>query len=157
MINKTLGLYKKHKEIVHYLIVGVLTTIVSIASYNFFRIWIPDDKVYHIVVGIEGYIICTVFSWIIAVLFAYITNRIFVFESKEKRIVKEMSSFFGARLLTLGIEIFVMFLLVKVLYVNDRIAKILVQFIIVVLNYVFSKLLVFNKKKDNKNMTKKDI
>jgi Predicted membrane protein len=149
LYKKCLKLYKKHKEIVRYLIVGCMTTLVSIVSYNLFRIWLEDDKIYKILgLSFKGYLICTVLSWIIAVTFAYFTNRKYVFESKEENVVKEMSQFFAARLLSLGAEVLVMILLVAVFGLNDRISKIIVQFIVFVLNYIFSKVFVFKNKKD---------
>ena len=130
-----LTLYKKYKEIINYLIVGGLTTIVSILSYIIFKLIIPN------------YITCTVLSWIAAALFAYFANRIFVFNSKNKNKIKECINFISCRLLTLGIEIAVMFLFVDLIKIPDLISKISVQFIIVVLNYIFSKLLVFKEKR----------
>ncbi len=128
------NLSKNLKETLNYLIVGFLTTVVSIVSYNLFRFVISNITV------------CTILSWICAVLFAYVTNRIFVFNSKEKNILKEVTNFTLSRIFSLVVEIVVMFILASVLLINDRIAKILVQFIIVVLNYITSKLFVFKKK-----------
>ncbi len=122
------------KETINYLIVGVLTTIVSITSYYLLRTIINDYK------------ICTVLSWIIAVLFAYVTNRIFVFKSKEKRIFKEFISFIGSRIFSLLAELLCMFVMVQLINIPDRIAKIIVQVIIIILNYILSKLFVFKKK-----------
>ena len=134
----TIAFYKslssKNQEIVNYLIVGVLTTIVSIVSYYLFRSFI------------DNYLICTIISWIIAVLFAYVTNRRFVFKSKNKKILKEFISFVVSRLLSLGIEVLSMIILVDLLSIDDRISKILVQVIIIVLNYIFSKIFVFKRK-----------
>lgn len=126
-----LRIYKSKKEIIHYLIVGVLTTVVSIASYYLFRIFI------------KSYMICTILSWVAAVSFAYITNRKFVFYSREKNIIKEISKFVSSRVLTLLIEMFIMFLFVDLFNIDDRISKFFVQFVIVILNYIFSKILVF--------------
>ena len=128
------NLNSRLKETINYLIVGGLTTVVSIVSYNIFRFFI------------ENITICTILSWICAVLFAYITNRIFVFNSKEKNIIKEIVSFTASRIFSLIVEIIVMFILTSIFKINDRIAKIIVQFIIVVLNYVTSKIFVFKKK-----------
>ena len=133
IINLYNNLSDKYQELINYLIVGVLTTIVSIVSYYIFRLFI------------DNYLICTIISWIIAVLFAYITNRTFVFKSKDKNITKEFISFIVSRLLSLGIEVISMMLLVDVISFDDRISKIIVQFIIIVLNYVFSKIFVFKK------------
>ena len=135
IVKKALDLYFKYKEIINYLIVGGLTTLVSIGSYAIYRIFIPS------------YVTCTVLSWITAVLFAYVTNRIFVFESKESKVLIEFIKFVGCRLFTLGSELLTMWILVDLLNINDYIAKVIVQFIIVVLNYVLSKLLVFKKNK----------
>ena len=128
------NLNSRLKETINYLIVGGLTTVVSIVSYNIFRFFI------------ENITICTILSWICAVLFAYITNRIFVFNSKEKNIIKEIVSFTASRIFSLIVEIIVMFILTSIFKINDRIAKIIVQFIIVVLNYITSKIFVFKKK-----------
>lgn len=128
------SLSSKHQELVDYLIIGVLTTIVSIISYYIFRVFI------------DNYIVCTIISWIISVIFAYITNRIIVFKSKDNNIIKEFISFIVSRLLSLGIEIISMAFLVDLLSINDRISKIIVQIIVIVLNYIFSKLFVFKRK-----------
>jgi len=129
-------LYFQYKEIINYLIIGGITTVVSIVSYAGFRIFIEDFN------------ICTVLSWIVTVLFAYVTNRIFVFESNDKNIFQELSKFIGARFLSLLCDILLMNVFVKIFRIDDRIAKIIVQFAIVVINYVLSKILVF-KRKDN--------
>ena len=122
------------KEKFNYLVAGFLATVVSIGTYNIFRFFIEDYK------------ICTVLSWICAVLFAYVTNRKYVFNSKSKRIVKEFFSFIASRLFTLGVELLCMYLLVQVFSINDRISKVIVQVIVIVLNYILSKLFVFKKK-----------
>lgn len=132
-MKKLLGLYKRNKEIINYIIVGGFTTIVSVVSYYLFRLFISD------------YLICTVLSWIVSVLFAYVTNRIFVFESKVKNIIVEFSKFVFSRVLSLLSEVVVMFCLVQLIHIDDKISKIIVQFIILILNYLFSKLFVFNK------------
>lgn len=78
-----------------------------------------------------------------AVSFAYITNRLFVFESKSKQIVEEIFKFVSFRLLTLGLEVLLMILFVSLLKINDMIAKIILQVVVLILNYIFSKLLIF--------------
>lgn len=131
--------YHKYKEIINYLIVGVLTTVVSLASY-----YIIVSTVLNPNNAIELQI-ANIFSWVCAVAFAYVTNRIFVFESKNPKRLKELTSFVGARLLTLGMDMFIMFLMVTLLHINDKIAKLVVQVVVTIANYVFSKLLVFKK------------
>lgn len=149
MINKIIKLYKKYEELINYVIVGALTTLVSISSYYIFRLFILTGKE-------QIYIqICTVISWIFAVLFAFVTNKKYVFKSKEKgkKSLYEMIKFYLSRLTTLLIEMASMWLLTKPLNIDDKISKLLVQFIVLVLNYIFSKLFVFKKKKDiDKNM-----
>ena len=122
------------KETVNYLIAGVLATIVSIVSYYLLRIVIDDYK------------ICTVLSWVFAVLFAYFTNRKYVFKSKEKRILKEFASFIGSRIFSLLAELLCMYVMVQIINISDRISKIIVQVIVIILNYILSKLFVFKKK-----------
>ena len=131
-----LKLYKKYEEIINYLIFGVLTTVVSILSYALFT------RVCHIDINIS-----TILSWIVSVTFAFITNKIYVFKSKNDNILNEMFKFYTSRLASLGIEILIMNLLVFALHIDDMISKIIVQVIVIVLNYIFSKIFVF---KDNK-------
>lgn len=125
---------QKAKEIFNYLVVGGLTTIVSILSYNFFRLFIGN------------YTLCTVLSWIVSVLFAYVTNRKYVFNSSEENILKEFISFVSSRVLSLFFELVFMHVFVELIKVDDRLSKIVVQFFIVILNYIFSKLFVFKRK-----------
>ena len=141
MINKTKELYLKYKEIVNYLIVGVLTTVVSIVSFYILRFFIlTSDSQLHIQIS-------TVISWVLAVLFAFFTNKKYVFESKAKGKGQmiEMVKFFLSRVTTLLIEMLCMWIMTSPMHINDKIAKLIVQVIIVVLNYVFSKLFVFKK------------
>lgn len=141
MINKLKKMYKKYKEIINYLIIGGLTTVVSLISFYLVRILIfTKDTQLDIQIS-------NIISWIFAVLFAFITNKKYVFESKTtgtKRI-KEMIKFYLSRLTTLIIDTVTMWILTVPLNINDKVSKIIVQFIIVVLNYVFSKLFVFKK------------
>lgn len=142
MIEKIKKLYNNYKEIVNYLIIGVLTTVVSLVSFYLVRIFVfTNDSQFDIQLA-------NVISWVLAVLFAFVTNKKYVFESKSTGYQKflEMIKFYVSRLTTLGIEMFVMWLLTSPLKVDDMISKIIVQFIIVILNYVFSKLFVFKKK-----------
>lgn len=87
-MKKILNLYKKYEEIINYLIVGVLTTIVSLGIKWGLLFTILDAK---IAFQLQ---IAVIISWIGAVTFAYVTNRIFVFKSKSKNILKEIASFF---------------------------------------------------------------
>ena len=140
-MKKIISIYKKYEEIINYIIVGGLTTLVSLASK-----WILLFTVLDAASALELQI-AVIISWICAVSFAYITNRIFVFKSNNKNILKEITSFFGARTLTLLLEMVIMWFFVTLLRMNSDtwvlIWTILSQFIILVLNYVFSKIFVF--------------
>lgn len=134
------GLYFCYKEIINYLIFGGVTTIVNFVSY-----YIAAR-----IIGIEE-VISSGISWFCAVLFAYITNRIFVFESKakgKKAIIKEIVSFFLARVLS-GIlcDVGTFALMVKVFNINDIFSKIVTQIMVIVVNYLFSKFFIFKNKK----------
>ena len=95
--------------------------------------------------------VAVIISWIVAVTFAYVTNRIFVFKSKSKKIIREIISFFGARILTLLMEMFIMWIFVTLLKLNSDtwvlIWTMVCQVLVTIFNYVFSKLFVFKKNK----------
>ena len=134
-------LYKKYKEIINYLIFGVLTTVVSLATYYIcvFTFLNPENPV--------ELQIANIISWIFAVLFAYVTNRKYVFESKEKNKVKEATKFVGSRVFTLILDMGVMWLGVTILGFSDKIMKMVSQVLIIIGNYIISKLFVFKKEK----------
>ena len=91
--------------------------------------------------------LANIFSWICAVTFAYITNRKYVFKSKNENKLKEISSFVSSRVITLLMDMTIMFILVTLLHLNDKIAKLVVQVVVTIMNYIFSKLFVFKKGK----------
>lgn len=136
-----INFYKKHKELINYLIFGGLTTVVSLASYYILVLTILDVNK-----PIELQI-TNIIAWILSVSFAYITNRKFVFEATNENIFKETIEFYSARLTSLGIDMGLMFLLVSTLHFNDKIIKIIIQVIIIIMNYILSKLIVFKKEK----------
>lgn len=129
-------LIQKNKEVIMYLIFGVLTTLVNIVVY-----YILNDLL-HI-----HYMVANVIAWIASVLFAYITNRKYVFESNGDSIIQEFSKFVGARLSTGLMDMVVMWLLIDVLHTNSMLAKIISNVLVVISNYVLSKLFVFKKEK----------
>lgn len=133
-------LYSKYKEIINYIIVGCLTTAVSLGSYYICVITFLDPG------NPLQLQIANVISWICAVTFAYFTNRKYVFESKAANKLLEAAKFFGARVTTLLIDMVCMALFVSLLGLNDKLAKLIVQVIVFALNYLFSKLFVFKKK-----------
>jgi len=132
------GLYIKYKEIINYLIFGVLSTIVNFVTYYITARIIGIDEV-----------ISSGISWFCSVLFAYITNKIFVFESKThgiKEFLKEITSFFVARIVSGALcDVGTFALMVKVFKINDIISKIVTQIMVVIVNYIFSKLIIFKK------------
>lgn len=129
--------YKKNKEILLYIFFGGLTFIVSIASYAFFNIQIGWNA-----------LVANIGSWILSVAFAYVTNRIWVFDSNASTVagfMKEITSFVGGRVATLMIEELILFILITNLGMNSMLIKVIAQIIVIVLNYVISKLIVFKK------------
>ena len=138
-MEKIKNLYLKYKEVINYLIFGGLSTVVNFVSYYIAaRIFGIDE------------VVSSGISWFCAVLFAYITNKIFVFESKTKSIKStliELAKFFLARIAS-GIlcDVGTFALMVKVLHINDIIAKIVTQIMVIIVNYIFSKLIIFKKK-----------
>ena len=140
-MKKIKELYKKYKEVINYLIFGVLTTIVSLIVYylSVFTFLDPNNAI--------QLQIANIVSWLAGVAFAYFTNRKFVFESKEQNKLKEAGKFVTARLITLIMDMVIMYLGVTVLHFNDKIIKLISQVVIIVSNYIFSKLFVFKKGK----------
>ena len=138
-MEKIKQLYLKYKEIINYLVVGVLTTVVSLAVYyiSVFTFLNPD-----IPVQLQ---IANVLSWIAGVAFAYFTNRKFVFESTNQNKLQEATRFVSSRITTLLLDMFVMWLGVTILHFNDKIIKLISQILVIVGNYVLSKLFVFKK------------
>jgi putative flippase GtrA len=89
-----------------------------------------------------------VIAWLLSVLFAYITNRKYVFNSKATSLngkIKEITSFYVCRLLTFGVDMLSMYILIDLININDMISKIIANIIVIVLNYIFSKLIIFKK------------
>lgn len=126
-------IFWKYQDIIIYFIVGCLSTFVNLLSYAFYRLFIPS------------YLINIVLSWLTSLVFAFFMNRKYVFKSKNNKIKQEFLSFTISRLLTLGMEILFMYLLVDLIQVNDLIAKVIVQFLVFLANYLFSKFIVFKK------------
>lgn len=146
-MQKIIELYKKYEEIVNYLIMGVLATAVNLGvKYALLFTVLEASNPTQLQIAI-------VISWIVACLFAYVTNKIIVFKSKDTKIFKEFLSFVSARLLTLGMEMLIMFVFVTALGLNSDlwviIWSLVAQVVVIVANYVFSKLFIFkNSKKE---------
>ena len=129
--------FDKYREIILYLFFGGCTTLVNIVAY-----YICSR------IGF-GTAISTIIAWVLSVLFAYVTNRKYVFESKAIGFVpifKETSCFFLCRLATGLLDLAIMVAFVDFLHFNDMIMKILSNIIVIVINFVASKLLIFKNK-----------
>ena len=129
---------KRKKEVISYLFFGVLTTLINILSY------VVLSKLFEV-----DYKLATTIAWGISVLVAFITNKVYVFNSKETNIVlvaKEFSSFTFFRLLSYLMDLGVMVLMVEWLKTDDLIAKIVANVFVVIFNYFASKYVIFKKK-----------
>lgn len=127
-------------EIVRYLVFGVLTTVVNIVVYT------VSARLIHLSV-----LVSNVLAWLLSVLFAYVTNRSFVFSSKAsgaKAIAGECLGFFAGRLATGILDTILMVILVDIFALNDILTKCFVNVVVIILNYVISKLFVFRKRED---------
>ena len=135
MLKRIKNLLHKYREIISYTFFGCGATLINIVSFYLFH------QILHI-----DLIAGNVLAWILAFLFAFFTNKIWVFESREwrgKKVVTEMRDFLIARLATLVLDTFFMWLLVEAIRVNSLFAKIVVNIIVIVANYAASKLWVF--------------
>jgi putative flippase GtrA len=132
------GLIRKYKDFILYVLFGVLSTLLNIVSYWFFA---------HVLLC--GTIVSTVIAWILTVFFVYVTNRKWVFHSSAttaKEYVKEIISFFSCRIATGLVDWGCMVVFVTLLEFHDVMIKTLANVLVILLNYVASKLIVFKKK-----------
>ncbi len=140
MINWLLKMYRKYGELIRYVIVGGITTGVNLGMYMLLTsTFLDPDNGWELQAA-------NVISWLAAVTVAYILNRNVVFRSKNN-VVWEMAQFYAARLATLGLEVGMTWFFVTVLGWNDRLVKLMVQFVLVISNYLFSKLVIFRERK----------
>ena len=137
-VNSIKTLLIKYRDIIAYLFFGVCTTLVNIVAY-----WAAAHPL-----GM-GTLPASVLAWVAAVLFAYVTNRKWVFRSQavtRQEITREITSFFGCRLATGVVDWVIMFVCVDLLCFNDMVIKIFANVVVVILNYVANKLLIFKNK-----------
>ena len=142
MIEKAKALYVKYEEIMVYLIVGVLNTLVSWAAWFLCAYTILDAEV----VWQNGTL--SVIQWVVGVVFGYVMNRKYVFKSQDSRIMKEFLQFSGGRIFTLALDAAMMVLLVNILGVDKVVSRLLVAVLVMIGNYFISKFFVFKKKED---------
>lgn len=138
-MKKILTLLKKHADVISYLFFGVLTTAVN------YLIYLPCYNLLHISATLSNII-----AWAGAVVFAYLTNKPFVFQSHDwsaKTVIPELGKFVGGRLFSGGLETLIIFVTVDVLLWNGNVMKLVTSILVVVINYFVSKLLVFQNKR----------
>ncbi len=132
------GRFANQREIVAYLVFGVLTTGVNIVTYAMFT------RVLHV-----SYLWSNVIAWIVSVAFAFVTNKLWVFRSRSVEssvVVYEATTFVSARLASGGIDMVLMYALVGLAHAPDLWAKVFVNVVVVVVNYVFSRVVVFRNR-----------
>ena len=137
MKDKLKALYLKYKSIIAYLFFGGCTTLVNVVVY----------QLGYNVLGISN-VVSTIVAWLLSVLFAFVTNKLWVFESKSfsvDALRRELPSFFAARLLTGLLDLLIMYITVDKLQLNALLWKILSNIVVIILNYIASKLFVFKK------------
>ena len=130
-------LFNKYREYILYIIFGGLTTVVNFAVYYALNIFV-------------WYIIANIIAWAVSVVFAFVTNKIFVFESKntsDKKTLTEFIEFTLFRVLSGVMETALLYVFVDLLSQSENIFKIIISVLVVVLNYIFSKFIIFSKKK----------
>ena len=142
MMEKIKELWIKYEEIITYLIVGVLNTIVSWAAFFICAYTILDAQV------VWQNVLLSIISWVVGVVFGYFMNRKYVFKSKEPNIWKEFLQFSGGRVSTWILDAVMMVLMVNILSINETFSKLFVSVLVMIGNYLISKLFVFNKKKE---------
>ena len=131
-------LWEKYKSLVLYAVFGGLTTLVNMGAY-----WLCFNAI-----GIPN-VPATIIAWLLAVCFAFITNKLWVFDSKsfdKKTLWHEIPTFFGARIATGLLDVLIMYVAVDVLKWDSMVWKLISNVIVIVLNYIASKLVIFKKK-----------
>lgn len=138
LIEKLAALYRRYKETLLYLVFGGLTTLINIAAYWLLTAVFSVDVM-----------VANALAWVLSVLFAFVTNKLFVFESKSlavSLVLKELGLFVGARLFSGALDMGVVYLFAVRLRFNDLVVKVLSNIIVIVVNYILSKLIIFKKK-----------
>lgn len=137
-MDKLIALIKKHWDIVSYLIFGVLSTVVN------YLVYLPCYNLLHFSAAVSNMI-----AWVVAVAFAFLTNKPFVFQSHDwssKTVIPELTKFVATRVGSGLLETVIIFVTVDLLFWNGNIMKLFTSVLVVIINYVGSKLLVFKKR-----------
>ena len=154
-MDKLKNLYKKYKEQVNYIIFGVCTTAVNMVAYYLLMLvpfFSSEENAVRLFGGTYkiGYLLANAIAFVVVVIFSYWANRRFVFENKVSgaaAVLCQFAVFFATRLLSFAIEELLMFVSVEHIGIGEWIAKWPVAVVVVILNYVFGKLIVFRKGK----------
>ena len=137
-MNKIRMLIRKHYDILAYLFFGVLTTVVN------YIVYLPCYNLLHLSAAVSNAV-----AWVVAAAFAYLTNKPFVFKSHDwsaKTVIPELSKFLGCRIGSGAAETLILYLAVDLLGMNGNLWKLLTNILVIIMNYIGSKLLVFRKK-----------
>lgn len=147
IINWCWDIYKKYKEIFNYLICGVIATVINIGVFALFNYFLSENL----------YQVSNIIAILASVFFQYFSNRFFVFERKEqtkKEVWIEFGKFMSARAVTALLDIAIMYIGVSLLFINELIMKVFTNIIVIILNYILSKFIVFTKKKTPEKLSK---
>lgn len=125
---------KKDKSFVRYIFIGLCTTLVNLSSYFFFYTHLECSA-----------LVSSVYGWALAVIFAYISNRYYVFESKEKNVVEEFLKFSSCRIISGFFEVFFMFVTVDVWNLRFFLSKCSCIVFVTLMNYFASKFMIFGR------------
>lgn len=139
MVEKIKQLMIKYEEIIVYLIVGVINTVISWAAWFLCAYTILDAQI------VWQNIVLSLISWVVGVVAGYFMNRIWVFKSHEPNMVKEFAQFAGGRVATGLLDPVMMVIMVNVLKINEAFSKIFVSVFVMIGNYIISKFFVFKK------------
>lgn len=142
MISKIVKYWEKYRSVLLYLVFGVLTTVVN------YLVYLPCYNLLHWSASLSN-----AAAWVVAVAFAYLTNKPFVFDSHDwsaAAVIPELTKFVGTRIASGGMETLILLVAVDILGWNGNIWKLITSVLVVVLNYIGSKLLVFRKKPEKR-------
>ena len=140
MIETIRALLRKYRELVSYVFWGVMTTTVNYVSYTLLT------EVFHV-----HYMAGTIIAWTVSVLFAYFVNKLFVFQSRDwawRVALRELWQMVASRLFSLGLEMAIMWFFVDTMHFNHLIVKLAANVVVVIVNYVLSKFIIFKKKQN---------
>ena len=137
-MNKLISLINKYRDVILYLIFGVCTTVVNLAVF-----WVLTSPLK------VNELIANIIAWILAVLFAFLTNRDLVFHAgKSGSVFSQMIKFYLGRAITLALEEAMLLVFITLLHFNSMAVKTIAQVLVIVLNFVISKLIIFRKKEE---------